>query len=301
MDNGRAFRSKYFNGVESLEPLKGIYAQLGIKTCFATAYNGKAKIVERAFGEFVKSCPPAVSSYTGNSIANKPAHLMRNEKFQKGLHRNDTVPTIQEAKQVIDKWLEYYRSKQLKNGKTINEMFETGKGSGVNIDLLDELMMSSERRNVKRSTIHIFDNDYTADELYGLDKEIIVKYSLFDISKIKVYTLRGEYICEAQPVRKYNPMAKYFGDANDIYSLKQAQKYQKSLIKSTKNKTKRLLGEFGSFKNTPWSSSNIIPMRNKKEISEKQSKKRLNIDFTANYEDLAALGLKKTAGYDDFS
>ncbi|MGN0013908.1 MAG: Mu transposase C-terminal domain-containing protein [Candidatus Gastranaerophilaceae bacterium] len=251
MDNGRAFKGKYFTGTDSFDSFKGIYAQLGIKLTFAKPYNGKAKIVERTFGDFVKSCPPAVSSYIGSSISMQPAHIKRNEKFHKELHKNDKIPTLEQAKLIIAEWLNFYRSKELDNGKTINEVFEEGKGTGVNIDMLDELMMKSEVRNVRRNTIKFFGYEYTSNDLYGIKDKVYIKYSLFDISKIKVYSRKGEYICEAATVIKYNPMAKYFGNATDIYSLKQAQKIQNSLINKTVKDTKAVMGNT-SFENLPW-------------------------------------------------
>lgn len=241
MDNGRAFRGKYFTGTDSFDSFKGIYAQLGIKTTFAKPYNGKAKIVERSFGDFVQSCPPAISSYIGSSISKQPAHIKRNEKFHKKLHKNDKVPTIEQAKIIIDEWLNFYRSKKLANGQTIQEVFEAGKGTGIDIDMLDELMMSSEIRTLKRSTIKLFGHEYTGSELYGTNTKVLVKYSLFDISKLKVYSLKGEYIGEANTVIKYNAMARYFGSATDIYTLKQAQKAQNALINGSIKKTKLLM------------------------------------------------------------
>lgn len=107
--------------------------------------------------------------------------------------------------------------------------------------MLDELMMSSEIRTLKRSTIKLFGHEYTGSELYGTNTKVLVKYSLFDISKLKVYSLKGEYIGEANTVIKYNAMARYFGSATDIYTLKQAQKAQNALINGSIKKTKLLM------------------------------------------------------------
>lgn len=252
MDNGRAFRGKYFTATDSFDEFKGIYARLGIKTTFAKPYNGKAKIIERSFGDFVQSCPPAISSYIGSSISKQPAHTKRNENFHKSLHKNDKIPTLEETKLIIDEWLKFYRSKILSNGKTINQVFEEGKGTGINIDMLDELMMKSEIRTVKRNIVKFFGYEYTCSNLYGIKDKICIKYSLFDISKIKIYSLKGEYIGEAHTVITYSPMAKYFGSATDIYSLKQAQKQQNAMIKDSIKKTKLLIGKSNPFDEISW-------------------------------------------------
>ena len=273
MDNGRAFRGEYFTGCNSFEDsnFKGIYANLGIKTVFAKPYNGKAKIVERSFGEFVKSCPPLISSYIGSSISKQPAHLKRNEKFHKEIHKNDKIPTIEQAKLIIEEWLKYYRSqlhKTIKN-KTIDEVFNAGKGTGINIDMLDELMMKEEIRTLRRSTIKFLGHEYTGNNLYGINDKVVVKYSLFDISKLKIYSLKGEYIGEAETVIKYNAMAKYFGSANDIYTLKQAQKQQNKFIKDSMKKTKTLMGKNNPFDDLPWAKNQDVI-----QIEEKREKKK---------------------------
>lgn len=52
-DNGKAFKSKYFQNVDFDEAgFNGIYAKLGIKSVFAKPYNARAKVIERFFLEF---------------------------------------------------------------------------------------------------------------------------------------------------------------------------------------------------------------------------------------------------------
>lgn len=247
LDNGRAFRGTYFTGSKNFNEanLQGVYKSLGINVNFAKPYNGRAKTVERFFGEFVKSCPPLVPSYIGNSIKNRPAHYKRNEKFHKELHKNDIIPTIEQAKMIIETWLEFYRTKPCSNvkGKTIKEAFEMGKGKGIDLDMLDELMMSNITRTVKRNTIKLFGHEYESTALYGKTGEYVVKYSLFDITKIKIYTLKGEYVGEAKAPIKVKGLAKT-GSAVDFYTYKQELKKQNEQIKSTINKTRTLTGKY---------------------------------------------------------
>lgn len=80
-DNGRAFKSKFFNGdskylvgdvkrarsskavdFSPLSPIRfeelgftGIYEKLGIKPVYATPYNARAKVIERFFLDFQES------------------------------------------------------------------------------------------------------------------------------------------------------------------------------------------------------------------------------------------------------
>lgn len=256
MDNGRAFKSRFFIGNDKFDEteFRGIYEHLGIKKAFAKPYNGKSKIIERSFGSFVKSCPPAVSSYIGSSITKKPAHLLRNEKFHKEIHKNDKVPTLEQAKQIIEAWLDFYRSQlhPVIKDKTIGELFEQGKGSGVDIELLNELMMDEVIRKIDRTTVKLFDLEYTCKELYGISGKVKVKYSLSNLETVLIYSLKGDFIGKAELIKTYNAMAKYFGNVIDIYSVKQAQKAQNAFIKNTMKKTKLLTGNGKVFENIPW-------------------------------------------------
>ncbi len=129
-DNGRAFRGKYFKGTENFSELgfTGVYKQLGIEPVYATPYNARAKVIERFFLEFQESFEKLIPSYIGTSIESKPAHLKRNEKLHKQIHEKyNFVPTIEQTIQLINKWLDYYHSKECPNvkGKTIKEVLNS--------------------------------------------------------------------------------------------------------------------------------------------------------------------------------
>ncbi len=52
-DNGKAFKSKYFQHCDFEEgKFNGVYANLGIHSVFAKPYNARAKVIERFFFEF---------------------------------------------------------------------------------------------------------------------------------------------------------------------------------------------------------------------------------------------------------
>ncbi|MBQ9149476.1 transposase, partial [bacterium] len=284
MDNGRAFRGSYFKGCEDFNQcgFQGVYKNLGIDEVVAKPYNGRSKIVERFFGDFVRSCPPLVASYTGNSITNKPAHLKRNEKFHKELHKNDKIPTIEQAKEIIEAWLnEFHRKRPCPHDKTksIGEVFESGTGAGVNIEMLDELMMSSCIRTAKRNTIRLFGLEYESTALYGLEDKVVVKYSLFDISKIKIYSLKNEYIGEAKTVVPMKAFVKD-GTASDLYRYRMQQKQHNNLLKQTFKKTKTLIGSLRPFEDFSW--GQIEELGNIPCLEEKRNRKKLEITIYEN-------------------
>lgn len=127
-DNGKAFKANFFTGNKDFEELgfNGVYGKLGIKPVFAAPYNARAKVIERFFKEFQEGFEKLLPSYIGSSIENKPAYMKRNEKLHKEIH-NGYVPTIEEAINLINCWLEYKHSFSCPNvkGKSITEVLET--------------------------------------------------------------------------------------------------------------------------------------------------------------------------------
>lgn len=199
------------------------------------AFKAKAKPIERLFRELQDSFEVMLPSYTGTSIVKKPAQLKRNEKLHKELFKLN-IPTIEQVILVLNAWLQKYHYEQPcphVEGKTIGEVLESGKGEGVNIETLDDLMMAREIKKIQRNGIKFLKNDYYDPALYGYKKNVIIKYSLFNLSSIKVYKLSGEFICEAKRVNPSDPLANYLGTPKDIEDLKQKTKLKKQLEKRT--------------------------------------------------------------------
>lgn len=258
-DNGRAFRSKYFTcgsgsvgskrkrGIFVGEPnsfskdkgftelgFNGLYSKLGIETVFARPYNARAKVIERFFKEFQEGFEKLLPSYVGSSIDNKPAYLMRNEKLHKQLH-NDFVPTLEETIKMIDMWLNFKNSQPCPNepDKTIAEVLESRKRQNVDINLLDDLMLATEVKTIQRNGIRFLNCDYFDERLYGFKSKVLIKYNLFDLTSIKVYTIKGEYLCTAERVTETHPMAKLLGTVTDFEDYKQKIVKQRKLHKKT--------------------------------------------------------------------
>ena len=239
-DNGKAFKSKFFKGNLQECGIQGLFDNLGIIPVFAQPYNAKAKVIERFFRELQDGFERLMPSFVGANIIDKPAYLNRNEKFHKKVH-NDFIPTIEQLSKMLDYYMDYHRSLECPNvkGKTIGEVFESGKGSGIELEKLDDLMMSKEIKTINRNGIRFLNADYYNDCLYGLKERVQIKYSLLDLTKIKVYTLNNEFICYADRVMPIHPMATYLGDVKDQEELKQKLKQQKSLEKQTVKKVQK--------------------------------------------------------------
>ncbi|MEJ5227221.1 Mu transposase C-terminal domain-containing protein [Thermodesulfovibrio sp.] len=235
-DNGKAFRARFFTGTPSFDEsgLYGLFARLGIIPVFAQPYNARAKTIERWFQEFTDTFERLLPSFTGTNINDKPAHLLRNEKFHKALHK-EYIPTIEETIQLINSWLEFHYSQPCPHvrGKTIGEVFREGRGSGVDEAELDDLMMEMKVTKIGRNGIRFLKAEYYDDNLYGLNDQVIIKYSLFDLSRIKIYSMKGKYICTATRQMPVHPMAEYLGDVKDIEELKRRLAQQRRLERKT--------------------------------------------------------------------
>lgn len=243
-DNGRAFRAKYFTDDKGFTELgfQGLYSKLGIEIVFARPYNARAKVIERFFKEFQEGFEKLLPSYIGTSISNKPAYMMRNEKFHKTLH-NDYIPTIEETIKMIDMWLSFKNSQPCPNApdKTIAEVLSARKRQNIDINTLDDLMLATEVKTIQRNGIRFLNCDYFDERLYGFKSKVLIKYNLFDLTNIKVFTPKGEYLCTAERVTETHPMAKLLGDVKDYEDYKQKIVKQRQLKKKTVESVKKYL------------------------------------------------------------
>ncbi len=243
-DNGRAFRAKYFTDDKGFTELgfQGLYSKLGIETVFARPYNARAKVIERFFKEFQEGFEKLLPSYIGSSIANKPAYMMRNEKLHKSWH-NEYIPTIEETIKMIDMWLSFKNSQPCPNApdKTIDEVLAERKRQNIDKNMLDDLMLATEVKTIQRNGIRFLNCDYFDERLYGFKSKVLIKYNLFDLTNIKVYTPKGEYLCTAERVTETHPMAKLLGDVKDYEDYKQKIVKQRQLKKKTVESVKKYL------------------------------------------------------------
>ncbi len=252
LDNGKAFRAKVFTDDTAKTDfeqagIRGLYARLGIDTHFAKPYNAKAKVVERFFGTF-NELERLIPSYSGASIPDKPAHMHRNERLHKQLH-NPHVPTVQEAQQIIRTWAwEEYANRPHSGikGQKPGDIWDAGKGSGVDEEQLRDLMMTEEIKHVHRNGITLLGQHYYDDALYGYRSPVLVRYDMLDMAYVHVYTADGTtFLCSALPVSLVHPLAAQ-GTKLDRETLRQKLADQKRLKKETESSWRQ------AAKRVPW-------------------------------------------------
>lgn len=255
-DNGSAFRAKFFTSTENLQEagLCGLYGRLNITPLFATPYNARAKVIERFFKEFSKF-ERLLLSFTGTSIVDKPAWLMRNEKFHRALHSPE-LPTIEQTAEMVRIWIEAYWEEQPHphiKGKTIGQVFNEGRGPRVDPAALDDLMLAHEVKTIGPNGIRFLGADYYDDALVGLRERAIIKYSITDLATVRVYDLEGRSLCTAKRFDSVHPLAAQLGSAKDLEEVRHLQNKQKSLTKATiriAKETRALISE--QKKALPW-------------------------------------------------
>jgi len=162
------------------------------------------------------------------------------------LHRNlhsDYVPTIEEAIKMIDMWLNFKNSQPCTNAPnmTVAEVLEARKRQNIDINQLDDLMLATEVKTIQRNGIRFLNCDYFDERLYGFKGKVLIKYNLFDLKSIKVFTPKGEYLCTAERVTETHPMAKILGTVEDMEDFKQKIQKQKQLKRKTINSLKAYL------------------------------------------------------------
>ena len=241
-DNGKAFKAKYFQSCDFDEAgFNGIYANLGIKSVFAKPYNARAKVIERFFLEFQEEFEKMMPSYIGTSIENKPAWMKRGEKLHRDMHKkltNNYIPTVQELIKYIDCYLDFHNSKPCPNAPqiSIKQCLNSVQKQEIDKNILNDLMMKTEVRTINRNGITFLGLHYRSDSILGLRDSVYIRYSLFDLTKIHVYSTKGEFLCVARQVEKVHPMANHLGTVQDMEQYKQQiQKQQRQFKKAKKD------------------------------------------------------------------
>lgn len=250
LDNGKAFRSRFFSGCPSFEEagLSGLYERLGCKTIFAWPYHGQSKTVERFFGSMAE-LERWMPTYTGTSIDTKPPRMNRGERLHRRIYEASPYAggiTMSDAHRAIAAWFDDYARRPQQGhlaGAAPIELFSAERGPGLDAADLTYLMMSMEIRHIRRNGIHFLGQNYYAPELYGRRRPVQIRYDLADPSALHVCEPDGTYLCLAEPVEKIHPAAHALGNEADQQRLaaqieiknrqkKQASSYARDLLEN---------------------------------------------------------------------
>ena len=104
----------------------------------------------------------------------------------------------------------------------------------IDKNILNDLMMKTEVRTINRGELTFLGLHFRNDFLIDLREKVFIRYSLFDLSKVYVYTVKGEFLCTARQVEKVHPMANYLGSVKDMEEFKQQIQKQKRQFNKAK-------------------------------------------------------------------
>ena len=243
IDNGKAFRAKFFKGVSDFRQAGfiGLYEDLGCEVIHAWPYHGQSKPIERFFGSF-HDMEVFVPSYTGNNIDRKPARMKRGEDLHRKLYEKlgGRPLTMEETHTAIAMWFCEYaqRPNDIKHlqGRTPAEVFQAGVGPGVDADRLTLMMLQKEIKTISKDGIRHLGRLYWHEALAPRRHSVLVRYDdQLSPYTIYVYTMDGKFICEARDREHYkiaaglHPAARILGtaeqqqDLSDAIELKRGQ------------------------------------------------------------------------------
>jgi putative transposase len=238
LDNGRAFRAKYFRGVKDFKDtiLPGLFGKLKIETMYATPYHGQSKTIERWFktlGEMERRLP----AYTGTNIAGKPAMLMRNEKLHKRLFENTPI-TIDILQATLEEYIKEYAEQPHQDGQykgltpaevfmhSVNKIKQEGKYIErlISKKELIYLMLSDETRTIQKNGIRFRGNYYWNEEMPRIiGSKVIIKYDIWDDKELIVLDEKERFLFLAQKDdMRYHPAARLLGNEEDVLMLTEA-------------------------------------------------------------------------------
>jgi len=248
LDNGKAFRGKYFTKTNDFTDtgLVGLYERLGIQPVFAWAYHGQSKTIERFFGT-MSEMERRTITYTGTSIEKKPPRMNRGEyqhrKEYDEITRGGCI-TLEQAHISVATWFDKYinrkqKGKWLKN-KTPLDLFLPGKGPGVDRNALRHLMMSVIIKRINKNGIALHGQNYYSPELYGRNHQAIIRYDLQDKSAVDVSNENDEFICIAPSKKQAHAMV-CLGTEEDKNELATQIKYKRHQEKMASVSTREFL------------------------------------------------------------
>ena len=258
LDNGRAFRAKFFKGCPDFEQagFLGLYRDLGCSVIHAWPYHGQSKPIERFFGTF-HDMEVWMPSYTGNDIAHKPARMKRGEDLHRQLYTKLGGRPLTEEETLVQvaRWFaEYATRPQYRthlHGRTPGDVFMEGRGEGLSPQDMQKLtlfMMQKEVRTITKDGIKVNGRLYSHEKLYSRRHPVLVRYDEhFNPYTVYVYTLDGDLLCEAKDREHYriasglHPVARILGTPEQQEEVRANIALRKGLERSSTALMRELL------------------------------------------------------------
>jgi len=249
IDNGKAFRAKFFKGCPDFEQagIRPFYDRFCTELIIAKVRNARAKPVERHFrvlSELERLSP----TYVGTCISNKPARLIQGEVLHQRFWEKITGgvrPTIDELYFAVVHWIEQEYSYRKQYGSHLEgarpiDVLNSGLGTGVDIEKLNELMLYEDDKQITQNGIKLRingQNEFFYNEIfYGKRGKVRVRYDRYAIvsKSIDWVEFLFEGVWHKAHIRlKTHPLAFYEGTPDQKTEVENQIKQTNSLVKQT--------------------------------------------------------------------
>lgn len=299
LDNGKAFKAKYFQGIDFRQSgITGLFERLGIQVITAWPYHGQSKTIERFFKTFAE-LERMLPTYSGTSIEMQPPRMNRGETLHRKLHEKITDGTsfdLLSAHRAVAWWFDRYAERPQTghlNGRAPIELFEAGRGPGIDKKELLYLMMKEDVATIYQNGIRFLGDYYWNDALYGYRDKVTIRYDFLDLDAVYVYDPHGNFMCTAYKKNKVHPAAGILGTTDDVRQLEEAIQQKRDLMKSTTTDAREfLMNEIYPAAQKHLIDANILRLETEKkeEIELREEKlKKTGTDGTAllNYKSFA--------------
>ena len=212
LDNGKEYLTHAFGGRGRRK--KNVNAQyatsildlLGVQMHNALPRNGRAKVIERSFGEFSRWFAKSFITYCGNRPAARP------ERHNDVMKRDSNIPLASEVEELLGKFIAGLHNAQASgavglNGKTPNQVYEDTlfKKRTATQDQLNLMLLRSERlQKVSENGVKL---KIGGRELWYCNEElkinysgwqVYVKYDPDDLSSVRVYDEKEALLCAVE-------------------------------------------------------------------------------------------------------
>lgn len=208
-------------------PVDGFMARLGIE--HKTGIPGKPQargVIERGWQTHAINCARQFGSYQGSDVdggtfrkvaaelAKEQRALRRAEQTGEVIRLSPKCPTwaqfVDAIEQMVTEYNAEHRHRSLPkraDGKHMTPdeawaaLFDPSLQHKPTQGELRELFMPAVLRTARRGEVMFFNQHYTAPELMRRDvdgREVSVRYDIHDPSWVRIYTLDGDFVCDAR-------------------------------------------------------------------------------------------------------
>lgn len=212
LDNGKEYLTHAFGGrgrrktAANAQYATSILDLLGVQMHNALPRNGRAKVIERSFGEFSRWFAKSFITYCGNRPAARP------ERHNEVMKRENNIPLASEVEELLGKFIAGLHNAQASgavglNGKTPNQVYEDTlfKKRTATQDQLNLMLLRSERlQKVSENGVKL---KIGGRELWYCNEElkinysgwqVYVKYDPDDLSSVRVYDDKEALLCAVE-------------------------------------------------------------------------------------------------------